>query len=362
MVRKNRSGFLNLRVLLGSLVLVSVTAAVVGCSSFGGLPSTGGSSSTTAAQPTTWDGVVDAANKEGSVTIYSGQPVDNLNALAAAFQKEYPDIKVNVFRALDNETAAKIEAERDTNSPIADVVVQATLPFMVDKSKAGWFTAAELPAFDDPGYNKKLNLSADGDYFAVSAQVITFAWNTDLWPKGIKDWSDLLDPGLAGGKIGVLEPSVGANPVDFYLYLQEQYGEDFIDKLAAQKPQIYNSALPIGQAITSGEIAVGAYSLPLIQQKKDGAHVDWGFSPKLYGAVYNGAVLSNAAHPNAAKVLANFMLTADGQTAVAAAAASSLPDIPGTVGFTDDVRRQDLTKLTPEVVSDFQARFARLFQ
>src|SRR4051812_25630193 len=37
-----------------------------------------------------WNDIVPAAEKEGNVTIYSGQGTDQLQALATAFQKKYP--------------------------------------------------------------------------------------------------------------------------------------------------------------------------------------------------------------------------------------------------------------------------------
>ena len=49
----------------------------------------------------------------------------------------------------------------------------------------------------------------DGNYFEVGAAVLTFAWNTDLVPDGLTDYPDLLDPALAGGKIGVIDPAIG---------------------------------------------------------------------------------------------------------------------------------------------------------
>ena len=60
-------------------------------------------------------------------------------------------------------------------------------------------------------------------------------------------------------------------------------------------------------------------------------------------------------------MLANFIITPEGQEAIAFHAASSLPDIEGTVAITDDVRRQDLDNLTPEKVAEYQARWAELF-
>jgi len=55
------------------------------------------------------------------------------------------------------------------------------------------------------------------------------------------------------------------------------------------------------------------------------------------------------------------MITEEGQSAIARKAASSLRDVPGTVGYMDDVRRPDLSKLTPENVKAFQDKFTALF-
>ena len=48
-----------------------------------------------------WDAVVDAANDEGAVTIYSGQGLDQLNDMATRFEAEYPDINGGVVRGVE---------------------------------------------------------------------------------------------------------------------------------------------------------------------------------------------------------------------------------------------------------------------
>jgi iron(III) transport system substrate-binding protein len=306
-----------------------------------------------------WDQIVAAAQEEGAVTIYSSQGVDNLNELGKRFEEDY-GIKVEVFRAVDNDLHAKVQAELDTGSPIADVIVNATAAWQIEKSDAGWFVPVDLPAFDNPDYNAELNVSEKSDYFAVNAAVLTFGWNTERWPKGLADYPDLLDPELKG-KIGVIEPTAGSI-VDFWLYLEEKYGSDFTDKLAAQEPRIYPSSLPMGEALISGEIAAGSFVQVQDVPKADGAPVDSGLSDPLWGAIFNGAVLANAPHPNAAILLSDFMLTERGQEAVSFRGAASLPNIEGSIAVTSDsVRRQDLSALTPEFVTEFQTRWAGLF-
>jgi iron(III) transport system substrate-binding protein len=319
----------------------------------------GSGSGPVAATEAEWEEIVAAAKEEGSVTIYSSQGLDQLNAMGEAFKEEY-GISVEVVRAIDSDQLAKVEAEHDTGNGVADVLAQATGAWSVEKAAAGWFTPFVGPAMDNPDYNKALNVSPGGEYFVSSGAVLTFGWNTELWPDGLTDYDDLLDPGLAGGKIGVIEPAAGSI-VDFYLYLEERFGAEFVAKLAAQEPRIYPSSLPMGQALTSGEIAAASFVQVQTDEKEAGAPVESGLADEVWGALFQTSVLATAPHPNAAQVLANFMITPEGQAAIARKAAAALPDIEGTVTVTDNVRRQDLAKLTPDFVAEYQASWDQLF-
>jgi iron(III) transport system substrate-binding protein len=307
-----------------------------------------------------WQKIVDDAKKEGKVTIYSSQGLDQLNDLGARFKKEY-GIDVTVVRDIDSALIPKVEAEHQTGKGIADVVAQASAAWSKQRGdEGGWFIAPVGPAFDDPAYDKAANLNDTG-YFTSTAALLTFGWNTDRYPKGLKDYTDLLDPELGGGKIGVIEPSA-PSIVDFWQYLEENYGADFVTKLAAQKPKIYPSSLPMAQALTSGEIAAGSFVQVLSDEKAKGAPVDSGLADEVWGARFNTSILETAPNPNAAQVLANFMVTEPGQEALARKAASVLPNITGAVTTVDKVRVQDLAKLTPAFVADYQAKWNSLFK
>ena len=45
--------------------------------------------------------------------------------------------------------------------------------------------------------------------------------------------------------------------MDWYLWANAKYGKNYETQLAAQKPKIYTSSLPMTQAVASGEI-IGA--------------------------------------------------------------------------------------------------------
>ena len=216
------------------------------------------------------------------------------------------------------------------------------------------------PAFTAEGYLPEY--LHDGGSFEVGAALLTFGWNTDQYPKGLKDYTDLLDPQLAGGRIAVIDAMCCSAAVDFYMYLEETYGKDFVAKLAAQKPRIYPSALPIASALGSGEVDAAAFTLPLVTQKATGAPVDSGLAEKTWGTRFYGALVAGAPHPNAAQLLANFMVSADGQAEIAKNLSAVLPNIPGALTTNDRVRVQDPAALTPEKVAAYQAGWNAMFK
>jgi len=343
---------LSRRLVTGLALGAGAVVLAAGC---GG--STESDTGASAKAPGTWAETVAAAEKEGKVTIYSGQGTEQLEDLAARFEKKYPKIDAEVVRAVETDLAPKVEAEARTGKGIADVFVMTDRAWL-DANKAT-FVAPRGPAFDDPAYNRAEH-QFDGNYFLIDATILTFAWNTERFAGKLNDYSGLLDPALAGGKIGIV-PADGAARVDFYQYLAENYGEDFLEKLAAQRPRVYPSALPMAQALSSGEIAAATMVEPQIDEKKAGAPVEWGLAQPAWGARFHGALLESAPHPNAAQLLADFMITPEGQAAIARKAASVLPDIPGAVDETKNVRKPDPANLTPDKVRDYQARWNELF-
>jgi iron(III) transport system substrate-binding protein len=304
-----------------------------------------------------WQKIINAAKAEGTVTIYSGQGLKQLNDLATRFKAKY-GINVQVVRAVESDLFPKVDVEFQTGRGIADILVNSSITTLLEQEKKGYMVPAAGPAFDNPDY-KRAERMPKNTYFETNATVLTFSWNTDLYPKGLKDYDSVFDPALKG-KLGV--PMAKAQgQVDYYLYLTENYGQDYVERLAEMKPRAYPGALPLAQAVASGEVAATIYGEPLIDEKEAGAPVGWGLAPKPWGARFYGMVLKTAPHPNAAQLLANFMVTPEGQEAIARKAASALPNIKGAIATTDTVRKLDPAKLTPEYTKAFGEKWDRLF-
>lgn len=320
-------------------------------------PTTATSAATAGGNSAAWQQLVAQAKQEGQVTIYSSQGLDQLNAVAKAFKSKY-GITVNVARNIDATDEAKLSAEESSGKKIADVVSFADSNYV--QTNAAWWQAPTGPDFDNPAYDKSTNVQSNGS-FVTSAAVYALGWNTQLVPGGLTSYSQVLDPKYKG-KIGIPDAATSTVVVDFYGYLQQQAGSDFLTKLSALSPQVFASVLQIAQNLTSGQVAVGLAVAPLVTQKAAGAPVDYIVPKPAWGARFYTVVVRDSPHPAAAQLLADFLVTPDGQAALTAQGASVLPNTPGAVATVANVRAIDPANLQPTHVQQFDAQFKSLFQ
>ena len=313
----------------------------------------------TAPSKAKWASVIAKAKKEGSVTIYSAQAPTSLADLATAFKAKY-GIEVKVNRQVDSVMVQQITAEQGSGKPVADLWVQASKNYTLGAVTNKWITAPIGPNFYAKGFNRK-TLLGPGPTAIVAAAVLGMGWNTRLYPQGIKDIPDFLDPKLTG-KIGVPQPT-SASFIDWYLWLEEIYGPTILNKLAAQKPKIYLSSLTMMQAVISGEITASPFVPGVaLDQKKIGAPIDFKLANKgkAWNAPFWGMILKNAPHPNAAQLLDDFIVTKEGQAAVQHYAGAVIPGAPDTIFVPPRV--PNLKNFTPAKIAAFQARWKALFQ
>jgi iron(III) transport system substrate-binding protein len=259
--------------------------------------------------------VVDAAKKEGAVSLYSSASTGPSNAIAEAFKAKY-GIPVAVYRAGSADVATRVQAEEAARRNQADALIieepalSLLLPF--------------LAAYDSPE-----RASIDAAYKAPQYTLIRMymsqiGWNTNV-VKGADaptDWKDLLDPKWKG-RFGSLDPHVTATTLAWLVMVNRLYGLPFLPAFGANKPKLYASTNAMSQAIVSGEIDMGVTnSFGVIQMAETGAPLG-GLLPKnvvLYGG--NVSVFSKAPHPNAARLFCDFACSAEGQTLINVAGAT----------------------------------------
>jgi iron(III) transport system substrate-binding protein len=344
--------------LLLSILVVALLAAFGSTASANHTVSASTAATGKPASKAAWKKIVAAAKKEGSVTIYTTQNPVLLADMAAKFKERY-GISVTINRNIDSVLATQVTAEEGSGKAIADIWVCASKPLVLGALKNGWVVDAVGPDLYSKAYDRAI-FAKPGKAFVVGEAILGVAWNTSQFQGSIKDLPDVLR--APSGHIGVISPSA-PSIVDWYLWVEETYGKSFLPKLAALKPKKYPSSLPMGAAVVSGELAVGTFGPPtVLDQKAQGAPVNFKLpkGSKTWNAPYYGMVLKQAPHSAAAQVLANYMITKEGQATSQRAAGTVRKDVDNAYYVTP--RQQNLKALTPAKVAAYQAYWNDLFK
>jgi iron(III) transport system substrate-binding protein len=303
-----------------------------------------------------WRKIVAQAKQEGQVTIYSVQSPTALAAAANAFKQLY-GITVTVNRAVDSVLVAQINAEQASGKAIADVWVPSAKRYVVGAIQNGWVVDARGPNFFNKRFDRKTYMVSKS--WIVGSAVLGAAWNTQAVKTAPKDPGDFTSSTF-DGKLGVPDPRVSPSFMDWYLWAESKFGSNFEEKLAALHPKIYTSTLPMTQAVASGEI-IGAPCAAgtALDLKAAGAPIDYKVLSDNWNAPYYGLILKQAPHPAAAQLLANFLISPQGQALVDHGFGADYPNIDGT--FYAKPRIVKLNDFTPAKVAAFNARWVSLF-
>jgi iron(III) transport system substrate-binding protein len=315
------------------------------------------SSAAPTAQPASkaaWAKLVAKAKSEGTVTIYSTQIPGSLTAFAAAFKAKY-GIDVTVNRQADPILLTQVNAEMATNKHLVDLWVNNSKPYVLGALKNGWVADAVGPDFFAKNFDRS-KYAKPGKAFQPGAAALGIGWNTSLYPQGLSKFQDLTNPALQG-KLAVLQPTSPAG-YDYYLWMKSTYGADMPAKLAAQKPKTYISAAPMANALASGEIAASAFiSATILDLKAQGAPI--GFKLIGWNTPYFAMIMKSAPHPAAAQVLADYMVSPEGQAVINKNAIAALPKIPDTTHL--PFRSTKLSDFTPQRITAMQDEWNKTF-
>ena len=261
--------------------------------------------------------LIEAARKEGQVNWYSTQIISQLvRPMTAAFERKYPGIRVRATRANATEVAIKILGESRAGRVQADMFDGTTtvVPLRKEGFVLQWLpdSAKDYAAeFKDP----------QGYWIASNLYIITPAFNTSLVPRGTepKTYQDLLDPKWRGRMAWNAFPTssgVGGFVGTVLAEMGEPKGRTYLSDLANQHiANLSGSAREVLDQVIAGEyaIALQIFNHHAVISARKGAPVDW---IKMEPATETLSVLSvhkSAPHPNAAKLLVDFIISKEGQ-------------------------------------------------
>jgi iron(III) transport system substrate-binding protein len=255
--------------------------------------------------------LIEGAKKEGTVTLYTSMAPSEAGPLLKAFEKKY-GIKTVLWRGLSDAVVLRVVNEGKVQRQGADVV-ETNGPEMEMIARENMLTEfysphmADLPAAMVPKHRQwmpdRLN------FFVV-------AFNTQQFKREDmpKHYEGFLDPKWKG-KLGI-EATDSEWMAGLIAHMGPARGDAFFEKLAQQKPDVRKGHVLLAKMVASGEVPVGLtiYNANAQSLKQKDAPIDWLAVEPTLARPQGIGVTKGAAHPHAAALLVDFIISPEGQT------------------------------------------------
>jgi ABC-type Fe3+ transport system substrate-binding protein len=282
-----------------------------------------------------WERTVAAAKKEGKLSLYLYQGDGELEAVAQAFQKKYPEVSITTVPGRGNQLGPRIMAERRAGKFLADVYIGGpTTPYTVfyqAKILDPIPSALILPEVTDTSKwweGRHHYLDPENKYifiFVGSASAGYVSYNSKLVnPREFNSYWDLVQPKWKG-KVLSKDPKVsGSQRIGVrILYYTPGIGPEFLRRLYSEMDVVLSQDLRQSTDwLANGKFSICFFCSDIRKARQQGLPVDefvtarWKEAPAVSAGSTGSLVLLNQApHPNAAKLFINWLLSREGQLA-----------------------------------------------
>jgi iron(III) transport system substrate-binding protein len=269
--------------------------------------------------------LVEAAKSEGT-------------KVADKFQAQYPFLKVDLFRSGADELLNRIKTEArgglyawDVVSGRGDMVLTLSEAKLLAQYRSPESKLIARDMVDDDGY-----------WTAYYVNPYVLGYNTNLVKKENvpKTYEELLDPKWKGKKISIDDSAYG-----LLAGLIREWGKEkavaYFRRLAAQDPVVMRGNTNRVQLTMAGEYPLIIAYAPTIQRETSKGHpMDWVPLEPVPVQVNPLMLAAKAPHPNAAKLLVDFLLSKAGQKML--------------VGFRRIPVREDIDPDPPRLFRDYK--------
>jgi iron(III) transport system substrate-binding protein len=259
--------------------------------------------------------LAERARGEATVTLYTSMQLVDSRPLTEAFEKRY-GIRVQLWRASGEKVAQRVLAESRGGRHEVDVVETDGAQMEILHRERQLQPLRSPSVRDIPS----AIVPAHGEYVPTRLSLYVVAYNTRLVPPQDvpQTYADLLQPKWSGRV--ALESADVAWFAAVARAMGEAEGLAYFRKLAAQKTRMRSGHTLMAELVAAGEIdlALDAHVQGVARLKDKGAPIEWKALAPAFGQPSSVGVHRQAPHPNAAQLLADFILSREGQEIIKA--------------------------------------------
>ena len=252
-------------------------------------------------------------SKEGasaqSLVVYSAATEGEAEALTAAFNELYPEIKVTIIRAGSGDLVTRVKTEWP--KPEGDVILlmgSENLAQIYDYLEG--YKSANHDDFDPENRD---NESDPPKFYGTSMPLQAIMYNTDLLSEdeAPKSWKDLADPKYRGEIVLANPASSGSAYAQLYM-MYKLYGMDFIADVVKNTTYVASSTAG-PDSVARGEYAITVTGEANIAKKiSEGDPVAYVLPSEGTGRRIEGsAILKNCKNLESAQKFIDFMTSSE---------------------------------------------------
>ncbi len=251
--------------------------------------------------------LVEAAKREGKIVLYGTTNIAVMQELLERFKKKYSFLQVDNYRATTNRVYAKVVAEARSGTHAVDVIEispDSAFKLKQDHLLDPYLSPVRKSILE--GYTDK-----EGYWTGYFHQVIALGYNTTNIKKTEipKTYEDLLNPSFKG------KLSLGTADQELFGTLLEFWGKEktfaYFSHLAKNAPAMREGHTLQAQLLSAGEFVMAPWLLGhnLAELKRKGAPVETVLLEPVLSTPKYVLLAKHSAHPHAAALLIDWMLS-----------------------------------------------------
>jgi iron(III) transport system substrate-binding protein len=308
---------------------------------------------------------VEAAKKEGAVVWYTSTPLRQAQVVADAFEKKY-GFKVEVFRTGGEQVIQRFQTELSAGKTLVDLLTAsdpAAFDEMVKKN--------QLVKFRPEHFDKTPPAARNEDGFWVAQRlnltVMAFRDDKENAAEMPKKWADVADPKYKG-KLVHADPAFTAIAQQIVGTFARDKGWDFYEALKKNDMMIVQGHQQLAEILALGErtVAAEAGDADMWDLRRRGVKVTTIYPEEgTFVIPAPTGIVAASPHPNAAKLLAEYMLSDEAQKLFPAEGFyAARTDMPAPEGAPPLDKLKLITidqEYTSKHVQDTKQRFGEIF-
>jgi iron(III) transport system substrate-binding protein len=298
--------------------------------------------------------LLQGARKEGEVAVYTSLIAEDLSALSAAFEKKY-GVKVKGWRAGSEKVLQRAITESRAGRAEADVI-ETNGPELEALYREKMLQPLRSPHLGDL---MPQAVRPHGHWVGTRINMFVHSYNTQLVRKEEvpRTYADLAHPRWKG-RLGI-----EAEDEDWFAMVVKELGEEAGLKTFREIARVNGFSVRKGHTLLAGLVGSGevpfaltTYSHGAEKMKQRGAPVEWYAIEPAIGRANGVAVVKKPAHPHAAALFVDFVLSPEGQAILEKGGY-----VPANLKLGNRAQKLPLKFVDPAVVLDEDAKWKKLW-